>query len=618
MVRAAHVGEARGMPCLLSVSRLVPAALVAVTALLAVGPASASAVDHQVAAADGSDAGTCVLLACKTVGYAVSQATAGDRVVVYPGTYSEQVTLGASETLIASGSPRATIDGGAGTAVTVVGANARVEGLRLRGDAYGATANNAATGTAFVANTFDDTALNLNGKLSIFTGTANVSDNVFTVNASTAGSTRGLYAQTTKLLDITRNTFDGFFEAIRLSAFDGGPRFVHENEISQVHGSNGSLGSGVVVRGSATVTANVIGGAPAPSGFTYGISAYDHQSPPNSIAASLVTRRNRVFGVSNGGIYTSFGVDSSSLVASGDVVTGNGQGFQLYGRHLQVTGATVFDNKQYEIYLGTASAQLSLDSSVIGPAGVSANGDGCTISFTRGPTTSGGACERFTTSVNPGFAGPGDYRLAANSPLIDAGNPAPPAAGEQDADGHARAVVGSPGSACAGPRRDVGAYELVPSPGFTCAAPTPATAPGDVVPAVAPPPPPLVTVPPALGLSAVALSRPTLTKRHPATLSFTLTAKADVSLAVWRASAGRRRGTTCVRATRGNRRAKRCTRYVRAATIELAGHAGSNTAAVATRIARRTLTPGRYRLTLTATPASGGARTRTLVFRVKR
>jgi hypothetical protein len=66
------------------------------------------------------------------------------------------------------------------------------------------------------------------------------------------------------------------------------------------------------------------------------------------------------------------------------------------------------------------------------------------------------------TNLAPGFvdAAGGDFHLAPASALIDAGDPAAPAAGALDLDGDARALAGTCGAA---PRRDIGADEFAPS-----------------------------------------------------------------------------------------------------------------------------------------------------------
>ncbi|MGH2949786.1 MAG: hypothetical protein ACRDPC_26590, partial [Solirubrobacteraceae bacterium] len=102
-----------------------------------------------------------------------------------------------------------------------------------------------------------------------------------------------------------------------------------------------------------------------------------------------------------------------------------------------------------------------------GPVGVRvADGAAATVSntvvwgFERG--FEGNAAVSHSYAADPGFvAPPGDLRLRADSPLVDAGDPAPLTAGEphEDALGDVRAMDGN-GDGTA--RRDVGAFERRP------------------------------------------------------------------------------------------------------------------------------------------------------------
>ena len=87
-----------------------------------------------------------------------------------------------------------------------------------------------------------------------------------------------------------------------------------------------------------------------------------------------------------------------------------------------------------------------------------------------GATGTATLTESSHTNLAPGFVNPamGDFHLAPGSPLIDAGDPVPPAPGTLDLDGDARAL--SAASVCNGPvagRRDIGADEFVAAAG-TC------------------------------------------------------------------------------------------------------------------------------------------------------
>ncbi len=55
-----------------------------------------------------SDSGDCMTTACKTIGYALSQAAAGDTILVGPGLYKESIIIDKSVVLSGNG---ATIDG---------------------------------------------------------------------------------------------------------------------------------------------------------------------------------------------------------------------------------------------------------------------------------------------------------------------------------------------------------------------------------------------------------------------------------------------------------------------------------------------------------------------------
>ena len=82
-------------------------------------------------------------------------------------------------------------------------------------------------------------------------------------------------------------------------------------------------------------------------------------------------------------------------------------------------------------------------------ADLAAGGGTGTTSFT----------ESNQTNLTPGFVSSSDFHLAMSSPLIDIGDPAGPAFGDQDIDGDDREILGKDGCA---PRRDIGADEFVP------------------------------------------------------------------------------------------------------------------------------------------------------------
>jgi hypothetical protein len=83
--------------------------------------------------------------------------------------------------------------------------------------------------------------------------------------------------------------------------------------------------------------------------------------------------------------------------------------------------------------------------------------------------------ETHTTTDDPRFVAGDDFHLGANSPAIDAGDPAatvPGDASATDADGNPRVADGDGDGT---PRRDLGAFEFVPHPPVAAAAATPAS-----------------------------------------------------------------------------------------------------------------------------------------------
>jgi hypothetical protein len=105
-----------------------------------------------------------------------------------------------------------------------------------------------------------------------------------------------------------------------------------------------------------------------------------------------------------------------------------------------------------------------------------------------------------------------------------------------------------------------------------------------------------------------------------ATLRFTLSEAATVQLAIQRPAAGRRSNGTCRKPTKKLRRAKRCTRWVTKRTLTRKGQpAGPRSLPFSGRIGRKALSPGRYRVRISAKDAAGNAsKAGTASFRIVR
>jgi hypothetical protein len=284
-----------------------------------------------------------------------------------------------------------------------------------------------------------------------------------------------------------------------------------------------------------------------------------------------------------------------------------------------------------------------------------------------GPGTGPNPADPTNPNADPSFvdASHGDFRLAFGSPLIDAGDPAAPAADEPATDlaGRQRVVNG---------RTDIGAFEYqrqapvissatanptsaqVGTPfAFTAAATDPdadpvtyawsfddgASAPGASVQhafAAAGIHVATVTVADASGLtatktvavgatagpvaavSALKLAPSKFKPKKGTNVSFTLNVAAPVKFSVDRAAAGRRVKGKCVKPTKKNAKAKKCTRHLAVkGSFSRNGSAGANQFHWKGRIGGKALKPGSYRLI--ATTGSGlTTKIRRASFRVKR
>lgn len=86
-----------------------------------------------------------------------------------------------------------------------------------------------------------------------------------------------------------------------------------------------------------------------------------------------------------------------------------------------------------------------------------------------------------------------------------------------------------------------------------------------------------------------------------------LTRVVRVTIAIERKADGRRvKGKRrCVKQTKANVAKPRCTRFAAAGKLTKRGKAGANSLKFNGKLGRKTLAPGRYRLTLTAVDATG-------------
>jgi streptogramin lyase len=108
-------------------------------------------------------------------------------------------------------------------------------------------------------------------------------------------------------------------------------------------------------------------------------------------------------------------------------------------------------------------------------------------------------------------------------------------------------------------------------------------------------------------VSRLKLSRATFHKGSKTTIAFNLSEPAQVRLSLAAVKPGRKAGGKCRAPARANRRGKRCRRFgTLKPAITVNGKAGANAVRFGGRLSRRkSLRPGPYRLTLSATDAGG-------------
>ena len=85
-----------------------------ITLLLALIPAAMASTTWYADGVSGSDGNDCKspATACKTIGHAISLASSGDSIRVAAATYTENLTIGISLTIVGSGAAKTTVDGG--------------------------------------------------------------------------------------------------------------------------------------------------------------------------------------------------------------------------------------------------------------------------------------------------------------------------------------------------------------------------------------------------------------------------------------------------------------------------------------------------------------------------
>ena len=431
---------------------------------------------------------TVITTPCDSIGEGISQAGPNDRVHVdeVAGNYNEAVALVNGVSLLADDfdsldSGDFTILGAAGAAIQVAAGQTggTVSGFQL--------APAAGQSTVFLEGPVtlrDNTISNVNGGVAAIdlstpsggTGTV-IDDNTLLGPGSVTENTAiGVNEGTPQVINNTIGTpGNGFTLGVRVTN-DSNPT-VDGNVFRALFDPGGAEAFAVYVFDAhATITDNAM----SEGGGTGNVSGIAVQQNPLSPDTGATIRRNDLRGSSGGTGIGAFETPDPVIIES-NLVAGFATGIDSEGftgptdndGDISVTNATVVDNGQD---IEVEETHLTLDSSIVeDPISLSGTGNpGCTISFSRGPSTLLGACTQFQTTASPGFVAAGgpvqdnDYHLTATSAMVETGTPAAPAAGIRDIDGGPRSCDGNGDGAL---RRDIGADELRTPITDDCASP---------------------------------------------------------------------------------------------------------------------------------------------------
>jgi hypothetical protein len=412
---------------------------------------------------------------CATIGTALNvPSVPGDVIHVGGGSYPGNLTLPDGVSLIknsfASGAGitttgAATINTMASTtpAITLAtGTSPRViSGFTLRGG------NIIAVSAALIVpapsdnvtisqNTFDDHSINVLRQLRVTSGSPHITGNTFVgANDGTARGAIDYATSTGGSPEIDHNTIDGLFQGIRVSS-SGSPRTfdIHDNAITNVYDEpSNAIPIAVAISGaSGKLMGNLATEIP---GQELGEGIDVITGPANGTGIAVEASHNQVYGFSG---FSEFGTPDPVVLTDDAFSAADGAALGFFD---VAGGATVRNVTAIGGGAGTSDIFLSsspttIDSTVIGSRGIAIVASTCTSSFSVGTAASPGC--GLSTIADPLFANASanDVHLLAGSSLIDAGNPAAPAAGDTDLDGNPRAiaVVSCPA------RRDIGAYEL--------------------------------------------------------------------------------------------------------------------------------------------------------------
>jgi hypothetical protein len=240
------------------IHRLLLGGVLALVLLLLPGAAALAASTWYVNGVTGSDTNDCKTpqTACKTIGHAISLASAGDAVQVAAATYPENLTVPVSLGLFGAGAPTTILDGGhLGTVVTIPSAASRVV-------IFGVTIRNGAAGSATACGGHPGCGGGIfnAGTLTVFSST--FSGNSTPDRNQGGGLGGGIYNAGT--LTLIASTLSGNSATHGGGiANDGGTATIVSSTLS---GNSADFGGGIIVNGTLTIASSTLSGNSASAG----------------------------------------------------------------------------------------------------------------------------------------------------------------------------------------------------------------------------------------------------------------------------------------------------------------------------------------------------------------
>ncbi len=369
-----------------------------------------------------------------TIQDAVNNGNPGDEILIGPdsangGPYNESVTDSTTAYNFVGAGVGQTVIQGKGSPAMTVASGSTVTGLRI--NLYGApgetglslagSANDVAVTATEPASTMNNIGVDLNG------GTFSHGTVTLPLTGGDARDYGGVIGSGT--------VSDSSITAeVGITGDSGG-------DMPTAHRNTITANEGVVDEGTFTIDDSLIKTMAGPT------QEAGLETDPSVFSASITARHLTIIGSDSSG---SVGVSASSagvLFQASTTVLLASSIMQGYATSIASTATAPFENATTVVTIGHSFYDPSTEHVSDSPPTAVA-----TI-----------AADSHSGNTNPLFvdAGTGNFQLQAGSPAIDAGDPAPLAAGESTTDlaGNPRAVAGRKGDAAVS---DVGAYELQP------------------------------------------------------------------------------------------------------------------------------------------------------------